>query len=85
MVTTRTAPTLDQLANLAVGATFSALGLLKAYGHVRGTTGGRVRPLKQPLCGSRPTWPPADRDGAAIRLLAFGIATTANAALQMTR
>jgi hypothetical protein len=39
-----------------VGATFSALGVIKLLGQHRGIVGGGGKPWQQRLAGSCPTW-----------------------------
>ena len=42
----------DWLPPAMVGTTFTAMGILKMYGLLRGVVGGRDKPLLDYLCGT---------------------------------
>jgi hypothetical protein len=46
----------DWLPFLAVGLSFTVVGLLKVYGLSRGIVGGGGRPASTRICGSCPSW-----------------------------
>jgi hypothetical protein len=67
----------DWLPPLAAGLLFTALGIAKVYGQIRGIQGGGCKPALIRACGSCPSWSRSVNIAVTVFVLAIGLGNLA--------